>query len=315
MPRNHAAASSTPSAHRRRPAIRCARRAGVGQRGHLDRLLVERGQDLPRTAARRPGRRTDARRGSAGRAASPADRGRPRRARANSARRPRRAVPRPARRWRSSAAARATATPCRRRAGRPRSRPRSSALAPSRGSGSTASTSAAPSAANAIARRWGERSSTPRSNACQRPLAQVRHPRDGGAETPQRATPAVLDRCRVRPASDRTRRRLWNRPSGSCAASTNARYCSRRSSSSAARRRAADDHQRPRHVVEAVTVFRPRSVTLRVLVQPAGVGEPTQVRGRSAPGSRRARPAVHGQARSRGLRHAAATTAAAAIVR
>ena len=43
------------------------------------------------------------------------------------------------------------------------------------------------------------------------------------------------------------------------------------------RRRAADDHQRPRDVVEAVTVLLPRSVTLRMLVQPAGVGEPTQV--------------------------------------
>ena len=43
------------------------------------------------------------------------------------------------------------------------------------------------------------------------------------------------------------------------------------------RRLAADDHQRPRDVVEAVTVLLPRSVTLRMLVQPAGVGEPTQV--------------------------------------
>ena len=41
---------------------------------------------------------------------------------------------------------------------------------------------------------------------------------------------------------------------------------------------AADDHQRPGHVVEAVAVLPPRGDALRVLVQPAGVGEPAQVR-------------------------------------
>ena len=52
-----------PSAHRRRPSIRYARRAGVGQRRHLDRLLVEcRVRPRPDPSPR-PGRRTDARRG------------------------------------------------------------------------------------------------------------------------------------------------------------------------------------------------------------------------------------------------------------
>ena len=41
---------------------------------------------------------------------------------------------------------------------------------------------------------------------------------------------------------------------------------------------AADDHQRPRHVVEAVAVFATRARSLGVLVQPARVGERAQVR-------------------------------------
>ena len=52
-PRNHIAARSIPSAQRCRPAIRYARRAGVGQRGHLDRLLVETRPGLPRPPTRR----------------------------------------------------------------------------------------------------------------------------------------------------------------------------------------------------------------------------------------------------------------------
>ena len=96
-------------------------------------------------------------------------------------------------------------------------------------------------------------------------------PRPHRARPQQSSSDAVSGQVRSH------RRRLWNRPSGSWAVSTNIRYCSAEVVELGGRRFAADDHQRPRDVVQAVAVLGPRGGALRVLVQPARVGEAAQV--------------------------------------
>ena len=186
------------SVDRRTPARR--RRPAPPPRSAAGRTPVRRRPDR----SRRPGRPTDARPGSAGRAASPAGRGRPRRARANPAPRPPRAAPRAAPRWRSSAGAPATATRCRAQACRSRRRPPSISARAATWSGTAASTSAAPSAANAIARGCGERRRAPRSNPasarsrrCGTRATAV--PRPQSARPQQSSTDAVSDQLRSRP--------------------------------------------------------------------------------------------------------------------
>ena len=203
-PRNHAAASSIPSAHQPCPSIAYARAQASASAATSIGCWSNAGSGFSRSP---PVGRDDRQVPVAGlpvEQPAPAGRARPRRARASPARRPRRAGPRAAPRSRSSAGVPATATGCRAQAGRSR---RTAAVISARASawpGTAASTSAAPSAANAIARGCGERRPAPRSNAVERPVPQVRRPRDGGPQTPQRAAPAVLDRRRVRSSPGRT---------------------------------------------------------------------------------------------------------------
>ena len=121
------------------------------------------------------------------------------------------------------AAARARATPCR-RPGRPTaSRQRSAARAPRRGP--AARRAPRPPRARRTPSRAGAASAAAplRSNAGAAPASrQVRAPGRRRCRGPTARGPSSPRPSRVRPARS-SRSRLWNRPSGSCAASTNAR--------------------------------------------------------------------------------------------
>ena len=149
------------------------RGARVGERGHLDGLLVEPGPRLPRrpavSRAHRPVRGRRAHQRSRGRPATPAAPGRGPASRRRPAGHRRRSAPRAARRSRSAGEAPARATPCRARSTswaeyRAAAQRRPGARAPPRVGADACRISAAPRAAKAIACRSGERGAAARSN-------------------------------------------------------------------------------------------------------------------------------------------------------
>ena len=165
---------------------------------------------------------------------------------------------------------------CRAQACRPR---RTAAVISARAStwpGTAASTSAAPSAANAMARGCGERRPAPRSKPASARSRRRGTRAHGGPQTPERAAPAVLDRRRVGPAQVEPTSVV--EPTVGLLRRQHERQVLLAEVVQLTHRVVTThDDQCPRHVVDAIAAFPTRVDAVRVLVQPARVGERAQM--------------------------------------